>query len=312
MVARLVRLPGRIRIAARGALPARGSVLRGCLGLVPLLVLLLVPRAASAQIPRIPPPPEWSNSSEFSFIQTRGNTESTTFGLANELITAWEKTETKLNVGALRTRTTRLKRSAVGTPGDFRIDEESETQVSAANYHIRFRGDREYSERSTVFGQLGWTRNTFTGISGRYMLVAGMSTRWVENDLQQLRSSYGLTFTAQDDIVPNPDAANAFVGLQVSGEYEIELTENTEFKSTLVVDENVTDWADLRADWVSTLGVSMNDHFALQAKFQVLVDNQPSLVDVPLTGDQGESADKVAVPLGKSDRVLTMALVVNF
>lgn len=267
---------------------------------------------ASAQIPQIPLPPEWSNSSEFSFIQTRGNTESTTFGLANELITEWERTETKLEFGALRTNTTRFKRSAIGTADDYRVEQESETRVSAENYHIRLRGDREYSERSSVFGQLGWARNTFTGIDGRYVLVAGMSTRWMEDEVHQLRSSYGLTVTRQDDVVPDPDAAKTFLGLQVSGEYEIQLTDNTELKSTLVVDENGFNPADLRADWVTSLGVSMSEHFGLQAKFQYLFDNRPSLVDVPLTSMQGESTGKVPIPLDKSDRVLTMALVVNF
>ena len=277
-----------------------------------LLLLLGLAGKASAQIPRIPLPPEWSNSSEFSFIQTRGNTESTTFGLANELITEWERTETKLEVGALRTKTTRFERSAIGTDDDYRLEEESDTRVSAENYYIRFRGDREFTERSSVFGQLGWTRNTFTGIDGRYVLVGGMSTRWMEDEVHRLRSSYGLTFTAQDDVVPNPDVRNSFIGLQVSGEYEIQLTDNTELKTTLVVDENGFDLADLRWDWVSTLGVSMSEHFGLQAKFQYLFDNKPSLADVPLTGVDGESAGKVSVPLDKSDRVLTMALVVNF
>ena len=278
-----------------------------------LLASLVTPNAgAGAQIPQIPLPPEWSNSSEFSFIQTRGNTESTTFGLANELITEWERTETRLEFGALRTNTTRFKRAAIGTADDFRIEEESETRVSAENYHIRFRGDREVSERSSVFGQVGWARNTFTGIDGRYVLVAGMATRWMEDEVHQLRSSYGLTFTAQDDVVPNPDASNTFIGLQVSGEYEIQLTDNTEVRTTLVVDENGFDLADLRADWVSTLGVSMSEHFGLQAKFQYLFDNRPSLVDVPLTSELGESTGKVPIPLDKSDRVLTMALVVNF
>ncbi len=304
-----------------GVGPVVGSVVRrrrhfGSGALVPFsLALALLPgigAPAHAQIPRIPLPPEWSNSSEFSFIQTRGNTQSTTFGLANELITEWERTESKLEIGALRTNTTRFKRTAIGTADDYRVEEESETRVSAENYHVRFRGDREFSERSSVFGQLGWTRNTFTGIDGRYVLVAGMSTRWVEDEVHELRSSYGLTFTAQDDVVPNPDAANTFIGLQVSGEYEVRLTDNTEFKTTLVVDENGFAPADLRADWVSTLGVSMNDHFGLQAKFQYLFDNRPSLVDVPLTSERGEAAGKVPIPLGKSDRVLTMALVVNF
>ncbi len=285
------------------------SLFRGCLA----LALFLVPvDDASAQLPQIPLPPEWSNSSEFSFIQTRGNTESTTFGLANELITEWERTETRLEVGALRTNTTRFRRSAVGTVENYRLEEESETRVSAENYHVRFRGDREFSEKSSIFGQVGWARNTFTGIDARYVLVGGMSTRWMDDEIHQLRSSYGLTFTAQDDVVPNPDVANSFIGLQVSGEYEVQLTDNTELKSTLVVDENGFDPADLRADWVTTLGVSMSDHFGLQAKFQYLFDNRPSLVDVPLTSLDGASAGKVPIPLDKSDRVLTMALVVNF
>lgn len=301
----------RERLAAGHPSDARASGAVVPFSLV-LALLLGTGVEASAQLPQVSLPPEWSNSSEFSFIQTRGNTESTTFGLANELITEWERTETKLEVGALRTNTTRFRRAAIGTADDYRIEEESETRVSAENYHIRFRGDREFSERSSVFGQLGWARNTFTGIDGRYVLVAGMSTRWMEDEVHQLRSSYGLTFTAQDDVVPNPDVRGTFIGLQVSGEYEIQLTDNTELKTTLVIDENGFDPADLRADWVSTLGVSMSEHFGLQAKFQYLFDNRPSLVDVPLTTAAGESTGKVSIPLDKSDRVLTMALVVNF
>ena len=56
----------------------------------------------------------------------------------------------------------------------------------------------------------------------------------------------------------------------------------------------------------------MSDHFGLQAKLQYHFDNHPSLVDVALIGERGEPAGKVSVPLGKSDRVLTMALVVDF
>ena len=302
--------------ASSGVLPgpdARSRVVVRVLVPGFLLALFLVTNAeASAQLPQVSTSPEWSSSSKFSFIQTRGNTESTTFGLANELITEWEKTETKLEMSALRTRTTRFIRSAAGTADDFEIEEQTETRVSAENYHISFRADREFSERSAIFGQLGWTRNTFTGINARYVLVGGLSTRWVEGEIHQLRSSYGLTFTAQDDVVPNPDIANTFIGLQVSGEYKVRLTDNTELKSTLVVDENSFHTADLRADWVSALGVSMNDHFGLRVEFRYHLDNHPSLTDVPLTGEQGEPAGKVSVPLGRSDRVLTMALVVDF
>lgn len=293
----------------------KGSVARGCPVLLPgfLLALFLGTSAeASAQLLQVPPPSEWSNSSKFSFIQTGGNTESITFGLANELVMEWENTETQLDMIALRTRTTRFTRSAVGTADDFRFEEETEARDSAEHYHFSFRSDRGFSERSTVFGQVGWTRNTFTGINARYVVVGGMSTRWVESEMHQLRSSYGPTFNAQDDVVPDPDVASIFIGVQVSGEYELQLTDNTEFKSTLVVNENGFHLADLRADWVTTLGVSMSDRFGLQAEFRYHFDNHPSLTDVPLTSGQGEPAGEVSVPLGKTDRVLTMALVVDF
>ena len=306
---RFVSLRGCARVAARRATLAPGRVFRRCL----FLALFFVPnKDGSAQLPQVSAPPEWSNSSKFSFIQTRGNTESTTFGFANELITAWAKTEIKLEMSALRTRTTGFERSAMGTADDFQVEEQTETRVSAENYHMSFRGDRGFSERSTIFSQVGWTRNTFSGIDARYVLVGGVSTRWVEDELHQLRSSYGPTFTVQNDVVPNPDVATTFIGLHVSAEYEVQLTDNTELRSKLVVEENAFHLTDLRADWVSTLGVSMSDHFGLQAKFQYHFDNHPSLVDVALTGERGEPAGRVPVPLGKSDRVLTMALVVSF
>ena len=76
--------------------------------------------------------------------------------------------------------------------------------------------------------------------------------------------------------------------------------------SLLVVDENLNDTEDLRADWTNSLTVAMSERLALKTSLQVLFDNQPSLTAVPL----GDS--EVLTPLDKVDSIFTVALVVNF
>jgi len=254
----------------------------------------------------------WDNSTELSFVQTGGNAESATFGLANTLTRVWERTQLKLELGGVRTSTTSFSRRAVGTPDDFRVNEISDSRVSAENYYARLRFDREFSQRTALFVQSGWLRNTFQGVDHRYLSVLGVSNQWFDDDVHKLSTSYGITYTKQDDVVPDPSVASGFVGAQVSVDYWRQVTSNTEWTSRLVLDENGDRAEDFRADWVNSIAVAMSENLALKTTFQLLFDNQPSLVSVPLESATGEPVGTVAVALDEFDRVLTVALVVSF
>ena len=254
----------------------------------------------------------WKNSSELSFVRTGGNAESSTLGISTTVTRSWERTELKLEAGGIRTRTTRFERIAVGTESNYRIEEKSDSEVSAENYRARIRVDRRFSERTSVFVQSGWTRNTFSGIRHRLVNVTGVSTRWLDREGQRLRTAYGLTHTVERDVVPDPDDSGRFLGLRLSTDYWLKVTDNTEWSSNLVFDGNGNDHSDLRADWVNSLSVAMNEHLGLKTSIRTTFDNQPALARLPLLSPGGEEGGTVLVRREELDHVFTVALVVSF
>ncbi len=254
----------------------------------------------------------WTNSSELSFVRTGGNAESSTLGIATTWTRSWDRSEVKVEAGGIRTLTTRLKRTAVGTLEDYHVIEESTTMTSAENYHVRTRLDRRVSDRTAFFVQSGWTRNTFAGIDSRLVNVLGVATRWAESERRNLRTAYGVTHTFQRDVVPDPEGTGRFLGVRVSCEFQQRLTGNTDWRSDLVVDGNGDEPSDLRADWTNSLSVSMNEHLGLKTSFRATFDNRPALASVPLLSRQDEPVGEVLVTRKKLDEVFTVALVVSF
>lgn len=254
----------------------------------------------------------WSASTEFSFVRTGGNAESSTFGIGTVVTRSWDRTEVKIEAGGIRTRSTRYRRVAIGTEADYRVEENAESNISAENYNAQVRLDRRFFERTSVFVQSGWTRNTFSGIRHRLVNVLGVSTRWTASDTQRLRTAYGFTHTVQEDVVTDPDADGRFLGLRLSSEYWRKLTESAEWTSNLVMDGNGDDPSDVRADWTNSLSVAMNEHLGLKTSLRTTFDNQPALARVPLLSAAGEEAGSVLIRRQELDRVFTVALVVSF
>ena len=291
----------------RRARPGHAARLIASVALAAVLALSLASGAKAAQTRD-----RWKNSSELSFVRTGGNAESSTLGISTTFTRSWERTELKLEAAGIRTRTTRLERMAVGTESDYRIEEKSDSEVSAENYQARVRADRRFSERTSVFVQSGWTRNTFSGIRHRVVNVVGVSTRWLDRERQRLRTAYGFTHTVERDVVPDPDDSGRFLGIRLSTDYWLKITDNTEWSSNLVIDGNGNDRSDLRADWVNSLSVAMNEHLGLKTSIRTTFDNQPALARLPLRSPGGEERGTVLVRRKELDRVFTVALVVSF
>ncbi len=271
---------------------------------------------ASAVPPRAVPAQEagdtWYASTEFSFVRTGGNSESSTFGIATTVTRSWDRTEVRIEAGGIRTRSTRYRRVAIGTEAVYRVEENAESDISAENYNAHVRLDRRFSERTSIFVQSGWTRNTFSGVRHRLVNVLGVSTRWAASDRERLRTAYGLTHTVQQDVVTDPDADGRFLGLRLSSEYWRRLSENAAWTSNLVMDGNGDDPSDLRADWTNSLSVAMNEHLGLKTSLRTTFDNQPALARVPLLSAAGEETGSVLIRRRELDRVFTVALVVSF
>lgn len=253
----------------------------------------------------------WQNQTELSFVSTGGNASSSTFGLKSALTGKADANTFKLEVGGIRGETSFQDIRATGTTGSFTVVETNTSQLTAESYFARARYDRSFGSAFGFTGA-GWDRNTFSGVQNRYGLVLGVGNTWTESETARFKTDVGLTYTIQKDVDPAPGADDGFGGIRISIDAMRQLSESAEYTSGLVIDENVEDTEDFRADWVNSIAVSLSDRLAFKTSLQLLFDNQPALLSVPLFDGGGTATgDNVLTPSNDLDSVFTVALVIK-
>jgi putative salt-induced outer membrane protein YdiY len=254
--------------------------------------------------------PGWHNTAELSLVLTAGNAEASTVGFSNQLRHVWEDAVWRLGGGGIRTESTTAVRSAVGTSqDDFQIEEEELNEVTAENYYLRSRYDRDLSADVFWFAGIGWNRNTFAGIENRYSTNAGVGNTWFTGEGGAFRTDYSFTYTFQDNVAGGDDT---FAGLRIGYEYSRKLTENTRFESVLVADENLEERSDFRTDLLNSVAVAMTETLSLKVSHQVLFDNRPSFETLSLVAPDGmPTGESVLAELEEVDTTLTVAVVAD-
>jgi putative salt-induced outer membrane protein YdiY len=252
----------------------------------------------------------WRDTAEFSFVATAGNADTQTLGFKNKLWRKWDVSSFELNAGGVRSEGT-TNRRAVGTVDSFRLEDDSE--LTAENYFLNGRYDREITKRFFWFAGAGWDRNTFAGIDNRYTAVGGVGNIWVDSETVKFRTDYAVTFTRQDDVVDIADMDDSFLGLRVSWHYLHKFGATTEYTNDLVVDENLDETDDWRANMINSVSVVLNKRLALKVSLQFLYDNQPSFEELPLFDTAGvDTGTAVLAELDELDTVFTSSLVMSF
>lgn len=254
----------------------------------------------------------WENSTELSFVATGGNATASTLGLKGTLAGTKGDNTIKFELGGIRTSVGLTTRTATGTASSYTIDETTVTETTAESYYARSRYDRKLGASSFAFGGAGWDRNTFAGVQNRFAFVTGLGRSFVDGDAGHFKADVGATYTIQKDVDPTPGAAEGFGGVRLGVDALRHLSSTADFASVLIVDENLQDTEDLRADWTNSLSVALSEKLALKTSLQLLIDNQPSLIGVPLLDAGGApSGTTVTTPGDKVDRVLTLTLVIK-
>ena len=256
----------------------------------------------------------WTDAAELTYVAASGNAESSTFGFRNNLKWTWKKADLEIDVGLLRAQSGLITRNVVGdSPSSFDVTRTSVSTKTAERYHTRGQFNRQMSARTFWYVGSGWERNTFAGFNNRTSLVGGTGNTWVDDDGRAFRTTYGVSFTFQEDVVMFPSTDDSFVGVRFSYDYRLQLTPTTEVTSVWVADQNLEDADDFRSDFVNAVSVSMTDRLALKLSWQLLYDRQPALVGLPLISPSGiATGDIVPVPLDAIDNLLSFALVATF
>ena len=262
--------------------------------------------------------PGWSDTAEFSYVVTDGNSETSTLGFKNKLLRSWEGSALELNAGGIRAEATITDRLfAVGTVNDSDVTDETTAEVTAENYYLNGRYDRKLSEHAFWFAGAGWDRNEFAGIANRYTGFGGFGNTWADRDDLKFRTDYGLTYTKQDDVVENPEVNDAFMGFRFSWSYLHRFSDATTYGNDLVLDENLDETSDFRADMTNWVTVTMSERLALKVSLQWLYDNRPSfeqidLFDIDPALPGATLLGQVPRELDDLDTIFTTSLVVTF
>lgn len=278
------------------------------LSAAPLLTgaALLCPDRLVAQQER---EPGWYDQAEVSLVLTAGNSQTSTFGAKNRLERLFTDSKLSLDAGGIRVETRSTERSAIGTPGNFEIVEQSDTRPTTEDYFAALRYDREFSDRSYAYGSGGWVRNRFAGVDNRWTGAAGIGRTFIETGRTAFQADLAATVTSEEPVVGDTES---FAGLRFTWNLGHQLTGTTKFTSLLVVDENLSNIDDLRAEFDNSVAVDISGTLALKTGIKLLFDNLPALQEVPLRPAPGEpTTATVLVPLDELDTQVTVALIVT-
>jgi putative salt-induced outer membrane protein YdiY len=265
-------------------------------------------KAVDAKSFKLDDPGLYANA-DLSYVLTSGNSRSSSLGFKGDLTRRWTHQSVSFSVGGIRASSTATDaRYAVGTPGDFDVVV-PDPDETAERYYARGRYDYKLTDRFFLTSALGWERNRFSGIDGRWLVDAGVGYTLVSSDKTDFRGMAGLTYTDEQYTAGPPDS-DSFVGLRAGWDIRHQLLSTTTLLHTLILDENLEQPDDLRIDVALGIQVAMSKKLALKASWRLLYDNQPALASVPLYTPGGENTGlSVLAPYGKTDQGFSVSLV---
>jgi len=284
-------------------------------------LLAAVPAAAQQAVPGGTPAvdakafdydaPGLKMKADLSYVLTSGNSRTGTLGFGFDLDRRWERQGFFLSTAGTRSSSSVDLDFAQGTPDSF-VLVRPDPEPTAEFYNARTRYYYRLSERFFVLAGAGWERNLFSGLRSRLVAEAGFGYVILTDELTDFRARLGLTYTNNQEVVPNPDLQDNFAGGRLSWTLKRRLTDTAELVHDLVLDENLNQTEDFRADASLGLSVAISSRFALKVNYRLLYRNLPALQELPLRDPGGLDLGSVSVPLRKVDQGLGVSLVFNF
>lgn len=282
--------------------------------------------------------PGWYSSTDLSAVVANGNSDTINVGATVNVRRVWLRTSWINTFSFSRNDVREPQRFAlivgnVATVGEGEFQTKSEKLFGNTNL------ERRVTER--FFWNVGGTgeRDKFAGLDSRLTGVVGVGMLWQSTQGDGfVRAGVGGTYTAQSEVVDDPETENEFAGLRftLDGEKRFGTEKQHAFTSNLIVDENLQQTDDLRANWQTALAASISQKMQLKVGVQIAFDNAPALVDLPVTvvlangaRRDADAADlnnpnlttgadlfvvenKLVTPAKKVDATFTVSVVINF
>jgi putative salt-induced outer membrane protein YdiY len=249
----------------------------------------------------------WTNKTELSAVWTGGNSSSSTIGFKNDYRKKFGSSNLKILVNGLRAESSTFNRFAVGSEDDFELVEDETSELTAERYQFLTQYDQMIEKKLFWFTRLDWTRNQFAGIDNRYEFAGGLGHQWIDTDTRKFKTSYGIQYTVEDQVVDIEGEDDNFV----SGNLAYTLMTkfgNATFDQDAGMTVNLDETDDFRLNLTNGLSAQLIGKMALKVGLELIYDNNPSFELVPLQG----STLVVPFELDELDTAFTASLVIDW
>ncbi len=197
-------------------------------------------------------PKKWKDAAELSYVQTSGNSKTSTLSAKNLFNYDWEKAALELNAGGLG-----AKSGSTMTAEQYNASEKVSLKLSGKNY---------------AFERTAWDKNRFAGIKDRYDMGLGVGRNLVDTAGNKLYAEAGGGYIAEDRLASENKSFGTYRGF---AKYIHTLSPTASASQDLEYMGNFEDAKGYRMNAETALVTSISTHFSLKASYLWKYVNSP-------------------------------------
>lgn len=195
---------------------------------------------------------KWKDAAELSYVQTSGNSKTSTISGKNLFSYDWRKAALELTAGGLGT-----------SSGDT---------VTAEQYNAAEKVSFKFPGRNYAFQKNSWEKNRFAGIKDRYDLGLGLGRLLVDRSYDQFYMEAGGGYIFEDRLASENKSFGTYRGYV---KYTRILSPTANASQDLEYLGNLEDAKGYRMNAETALITSISTHFSLKAAYQWKYVNAP-------------------------------------
>ena len=212
------------------------------------------PESASAAAPQEPTAPKkWKETAEISYVQTTGNSVTSSISGKNLFNYDWEKAALELAGGGLRTRS-----QHVAIAEQFNASEKVSWKLTGRNY---------------AFEKIAWDRNRFAGVRSRYDYALGVGRELMDRPNDKFSMEAGGGYIFEDRMHSDNQTFGTYRGY---AKYIRILSPTANASQDFEYLGNLEHPKGYRTNAETALVTSISTHFSLKASYVWHYSNSPA------------------------------------
>jgi len=197
---------------------------------------------------------QYTNESELAIVQTGGNSEVQTTNAKTLNVYKWQLNQVKI--------------------GGHYTYGESDNGVSARNWDVNTRYEREISSHLSLTAGEIIEGNRFTGVKARYNSDVGAKYFYIKSDLKNFFSELGYRYAIEDRYEPNPNTFDNKA--RFFNELNHKISETVQYRLWIEYIPNFTESKDYLINGEASITSILNSVFSLKVSYLGMYDNRPA------------------------------------